>query len=506
MSSERGVEPSSVRDRATAGLLALLTRQVATVFITLPAGIALARILAPSDFGLYAIVSFVVNLLNQSLSLGFGSWIIQKPAEPSRTELNTLYTFQVGVYGLAFVALWSAAPWLMSVYGRQDAAAVALLRALAVNVLFVAFRAVPSALLERALDYKVLALVELAGTLTFQFVALGLALAEYGSWSLVLALLATSGVMTLLMNWRAPWRPGFALDRDTLRRALGFGSLWQLHQWVTLAKDNIVPTLIAARFGAAAVGYLNLAAGTVFRPLFIMPILQRVTFSLYARLQKDEARLQLAVEHALFVAAFVVVPPAVLLAALAEPVLTLVYGDKWLPAVPALRWYCIPAVGATVQWTALSTMFALGRPAIPMRITTVWTACLWMFNLLLIPYWGFTGAAMAAAACNVLVIWTVYELKRLVPVRILATVGPVLGVSLVMGAMVAMVALYITLTLSLLLSLLVIILPLTYVVIALVDPTRVLACLTELRRTSHLSIGSGLDRFLAGLRRAENLS
>jgi O-antigen/teichoic acid export membrane protein len=497
-------DPSVVRDRATSGFLALLTRQVATVLITLPAGIALARILAPSDFGLYAIVGFLVMLLNQSLSLGFVSWIIQKPTEPTRTELNTLYTFQLGLYGLAFGALWLAAPWVLALYGRHDEAAIALLRALAVNIVLVAFRAIPSGLLERALDYKALALVELAGTLTYQLVALSLALLGYGPWSLVGALLATSAVVTLLMNWRAPWRPGLALDRDALRRALGFGSFWQLHQWVTLAKDNIVPTLVAARFGAAAVGHLNLAGGTVFKPLFIMPILQRVTFSLYARLQGDPRRLRVAIERALFLASFVVIPPTVLLAALAEPVLVLVYGEKWLPAVPALRWYCIPAVGATIQWTAISAMFALGRPALAMRITAAWTACLWLLSVLLTSYWGFTGAAMASAITTVLVVWTVYELKRLVPVRVLAAVGRVILVSAGAGAVAALVAHFATLTIGSLAALLVVMLPLSYAAITLVDSTQVLACLTELRRSSRISFGLGLDRFLAGLRRVED--
>jgi O-antigen/teichoic acid export membrane protein len=495
-----------VRDKATSGLLALAGRQVATIVVTIPAGIALARILAPSDFGLYAIANFLVMVVNQSLSLGFGSWLIRKEEEPTRVELNTIYTVQLLLYGSAVLGFWFLAPSLMSMYGRHDVGAVALLRALAISILLIGLRAVPATLLERALEYRRLAWVELSATLTFQTIAVGLALAAFGVWSLVIALLASSALTTIQMTWRAAWRPGLGLDVGVLRRALAFGTPWQLHQWITIAKDNIVPTLVAARFGPAAVGYLNLAAGTVYRPLFIMPILQRVTFAMYARLQKDQHRLSIAVEYALFVAVFVVVPPALLVAALAEPILTLIYGEKWLPAVPALRWFCVPAVVATVNWTAASAMFALGRPAIPMRITTAWTVCLWALTLLLTPHWGFTGVAIASACTSILGFWTAYELKRLVAVRILATIGRVLVVSGVIAAAATGVTFRVTLNLTSLLVLMGTLLGANYILIAAVEPSRVLTCLTELRRASHLSLGKSIDRVLTGLRRTERPS
>src|SRR5262249_38681125 len=158
---------------------------------------------------------------------------------------------------------------------------------LGLSVLLLAFRTAPAALLERDLRYDYVANVEFAGTLLFHITAVTLAAAGARAWSFVIATLVNSAALVLLTLRGTRWRPRLRLDRRVIGAAIAFGAPWQLHRWVNVAKDNIVPTLIAARFGPQAVGYLTLASTTAFRPLQLLPVLDRVTFSAYARLRED---------------------------------------------------------------------------------------------------------------------------------------------------------------------------------------------------------------------------
>lgn len=503
---EASVDPppgGSLRRKAASGVVALLSRQVVGILIEVPAGIVVARLLAPEDFGLYAITHFIVALLGQSLSLGLGAWLIQKDTPPSQEELATVYTVQLILCSTALVAIWLMAPVLMAWYGRPDAASAALMRAMGVSVFMIAFRTVPLSVLERKVEYTKVAWSEFSGSMVFQVIAVTLSALGFGVWSLVTALLGNSAVVTALLLWYSGWRPALGLRWDVLRHALSFGTSVQLFSWINFAKDSLIPTIVAVRFGPTAVGHLNMALGIAQRPAFLMPTLQRVSFSTFARLKGDPAQLQRAVEYTLFVAVLTVAPLAAILGGLAHPLIGIVYGEKWLPSVPALRWFCAAVISGSISWIAFSTLFALGRATVATRIVTAWTITLWALAYYFTDRWGFTGIAVVVFATTGFGIWTIYETKRLVPVRVFRTIGTVLLVSGGVGALGALIAASARITLPALVLLLLGLVALAYAAIAVLNPGRVLACLTDLRRATNIAHAPGLDRLLGGWERRQ---
>jgi O-antigen/teichoic acid export membrane protein len=439
---------TSVTTDASRGAVALMIRQIATAVLSVPVSIVLARLLAPADFGLYAIASFLIGVLQSNVVLGLGGWLIQTPDEPTERQVATIYTVQLCLCSLAFVVLVLAAPALMSWYGTTDPAAVNLIRILGISIFLTAFRIVPASLLERRLRYEYIANVEFVGGLAFQTTAITLAALGGHVWSLVAAVLAHAIVSVILMQRGARWRPRLGFEFSVIRKAMAFGAPWQLQRWVTLAKDNVVPTLIAARFGAEAVGYLALASATALRPLQIMPILDRVTFAAYARLREDVQKIATAVDRVLFFSAAIIIPPTTLVGVFAPQIMTLVYGDKWAPAALPAQWFCVAGIVASVNWPAGTTFFGLGKPWIALRITLVWTIVLWMLTLILIPRFGFVGFAIADASACCLVVLTLRELRRHVPLDVLGAVAKILGVSLAAGALAKFIASHVELTLA----------------------------------------------------------
>jgi O-antigen/teichoic acid export membrane protein len=283
------------------------------------------------------------------------------------------------------------------------------------------------------------------------------------------------------------------VDRPTARRVFAFSSPWQLQKWLTLLKDNIVPTFVAARFGPQAVGYLTLASTTAQRSTQLLPVLDRVAFATYARLQGDDARLRSAVEFTLFLAAAVIMPTSFLLGALAEPLVLLLYGEKWLPSVPAIRWFAVSAIVSSLNWTTMSTFIATGRPWVPLRITVVWTVLLWSLTLLFCGQYGFTGYALAEAASGVLTLWPARELRRQLGVNVFGVTWRVLLATSAAGLAAFALSLLVSFTLVSLVATGALLGILLYGVIAVLEPTRTLMGLAEVRRWAPATFAPVVD-------------
>ena len=134
-------------------------------------------------------------------------------------------------------------------------------------------------------------------------------------------------------------------------------------------------------------------------------------------------------------------PAAVLLLAGADPVVRLVFGEAWVPAVPAVRCFCLAAIIGGTSTIFVHALYGLGRPDVVFRLNLVSAALLWAMTVALVPWLGFVGFAIASAclACAG-VSYTSWNLRRLIPLRVLAAVRVPLTASAGAGAVLAALA------------------------------------------------------------------
>src|SRR5206468_2461984 len=187
--------------------------------------------------------------------------------------------------------------------------------------------------------------------------------------------------------------------------------------------DAVVPTFVTAWGGVAAVGYLNWAATIAFLPLQVVSIAGRVLFPALSSLQAEPARFAEATERALNRVTTILYPAAALLLAGADPVVRLVFGEAWAPAVPAVRCFCLSAIIGGTSTIFVHALYGLGRPDLVFRLNLASAALLWVLTVALVPWLGFAGFAVASAslACAG-VSYTALSLRRLVPLRLLPAV------------------------------------------------------------------------------------
>ncbi len=387
---------SDLGRRAARGIRALIGRQVLIQLVTFGAGIALARALTPAQFGLYFIASFFVATFAIFGDFGFGPSLIQQRDDLRPHDLRVAFTLQLAATTLLVAVLMLVARWLVLLYPHASNAVVWLIRALALQLYLTAFRSLSVLQLERALHYGRVAAIEVCEATVYSAVAVALALAGLGVWSLAIAVLARACVGAGIAYVMAPWRVGLAYDRPTAQRLLKFGLPFQFTGLIQQAGGWLTPVLVGSMLGAAPVGLLTWASSNARKPLMAVESVARVALPHFSRIQDDRREVErvlgrylhwLLLGSSLWLAAILVSAPGLVPA---------VYGHKWDSAVPALIVFAGALCVDVVAWLLGTTLFGIGKVAVVARANVYRVVVYVGLGVTLVVTVGFIGAAVAA--------------------------------------------------------------------------------------------------------------
>lgn len=429
----------TLKQKAIRGVFTLTFRRLVLKIIDTVGIITLARLLSQESFGVFGIVSFVVfTFLSFFSDVGFGAALIQKE-HVTDDDLQTTFTIQQALVTLLLVVAWVVAPWIGHFYNLGDSGAW-LVRILSLSLFITSFKTIPSIMLERGLRFEMLIIPEIIETISYNAIAVFMAMRGYGVWSLVIAVLVRTILGAIALNSIAPWKIGWKIVKKSAQELLHFGVPFQLNSVLALIKDNITPTIIAVWYGPAAVGFVNVAQNISSRPMEISTIVSRITFPTYSRIQGDKQRLKRWIEKSIHLMSVVYFPAIIGLIVTAGPILTFLYADKsdkWLPALPTLLWFLVAAIPVVITTTYTNAIYATGHPKIVLALMCLYTAMTWGIGLPMIHYFGYVGIAMTVC----LITYTTFPLvllalKKVVIVETFAMVWRPFIASLIMGGLV----------------------------------------------------------------------
>lgn len=312
---------------ATATGTALQLLQVAIV----------ARILTPADFGLMALVLVILGFVQSYADLGLSQALIARgPVEQARFAAFFWLNVLLGL-GL-FIALLVSAATLAMLLGTPELAP--LLPWAGVSLLILPWGQGFQSLLQKELRFKPIAVAEMAGSVAGAVVAIASAWKGAGVYALIWGQLANALVRTLpiaVRGWRRH-RPALRLSLRELRGDLRFGAFQMGERTLGLINARLDQLLIGAVLGAEALGYYNLAWQMTLQPLArINPVVMRVAFPLFARIQNDRPRVRRGYFQTQRLLGAVNFPLFLGLAVLAPLLVPTVFGTQWTPAVELVQ-------------------------------------------------------------------------------------------------------------------------------------------------------------------------
>jgi len=350
------------------------------------------RILAPADYGLFAMTQVILVLLNMLNGYGLSSALIQKPEVTLRDKrqlFGMLVLLNFGLGGLQFIL----AP-LAAAYYRQDIV-MHLLRVQALLYLATPFIALPYALLSRTLDFRKQAKVNFVCSLLSAAAALTGASLGMGVWTLVLAplvLFFSRGIGMTIAAKSLMW-PSFDFrGSGSMARYGGVMAAGQLF-WFFQSQADV---FIAGRYfdpHHLGIYTTSLFLTQIFVSKFVPP-LNEVAFSAYARIQHDHDAIARAFARAVRIIMVAAMPFYFGLAAVAEPLVLTVLGDKWAETIPVVHLLAFAMPFMTLQVLFAPACDARGRPGIAVENGATGSAVL-AIGFLIGVHWGATGLAWA---------------------------------------------------------------------------------------------------------------
>ena len=270
-----------------------------------------------------------------------------------------------------------------------------LVRAMALNLYLKTWRSMSALQLERRLDYKRLAMIEVVERLSYQLVAVVLAVLGFGIWSLVWAVLATGVLGTALVYSAAPWKVRLAYDKEVAREILRFGLPYQFQRIVNKAKTWLTPTLVASFIGPEAVGFLMWGTSNGRKPLRLFQNVIRVSFPHFSRLQDNQNEVvRVLSRYQVYFLAITGLWFSVLIVA-GYDLTRWIYTEKWLPAVPVLMLAGFLMGLNAVSGSTKTALNGLGRIRFTTHMTLINTAISLGLGVGLVFVIGFYGVPVA---------------------------------------------------------------------------------------------------------------
>jgi O-antigen/teichoic acid export membrane protein len=426
-STEREDLGGKVRSGAMWSTLNTLVLRIANFAAT----VLLARtVFGPQAFGLYAVSQVILALLLSANEMGVSLAIVRWDGDV-RTFAPTVFTLSVASSTLLYLLLYVVAPESAQLLGSPGA--TEMIRIMSLTVIIDGMVCVQLALLTRAFAQRRLMLVNALNFIVSTGVTLWLAFSGYGPISFAWGSVAGCLVALVAATIAAPFfvRPGW--NRDQARRLLRFGLPLAGASLLLLGVYNVDSAIVGGTLGPVALGLYALAFNISSWPVrAISEAARRVSFAGFSRVAHSADLLADAYARAIGLVMAAAVPACVLLGTLAEPLIHLVYGERWTAAAPVLTLLAVLGLLRVVYELSYDCLAAAGGRSKLLGVQGLWLSALVPALLIGARLRGIVGVGAGHVVIAALLVGPAFAwaLSRCgIPVRLVlaACVRPVLG-------------------------------------------------------------------------------
>jgi len=438
--TEEHLDPTSeisletVKERSVRGVVVLTGRTFLLQIIGLVAQLFLFAYLGKYEFGVFAIVSAIVNFLVYFSDIGLAAALIQKKEKPTDSDLKTTFFVQqvlvLSIIGIVIILT----PFFSQKYSLNHDGQI-LLYALSISLLFSSLKSIPSVLLERKLEFVKLVFPQILEQVVYNVVLVVLAMKGFGLASFTFAIILRGIVGVITIYLLQPWVPGFAISRKTLSGLFKFGIPYQINTFLATFKDDGMTLVLGGILGPVGVGVLAFAQKIARLPLtFFMDTVTRVTFPAFSRMQDAKEELARSVTRSIFFICLLVFPSLVGISILAPILVNVVPRyNQWIPALIPIVFISINFIFASATTQLTNLLNAIGKIKITFYLMIMWTILTWAFVPFLAIKYSVIGASIGYSLVGASSIVAIFIAKKYVNFSIIdSMVKPAIG-AFVMG-------------------------------------------------------------------------
>lgn len=305
--------------------------------------IILARLLAPEDFGIMALLAFFTSLSIVFVQGGLSLALVQRQETSPEQETAVFWTnLCAGIlFALILIAI---APWVARFYGYplMDP----LMYVAAAQVVLSSLGAVQSSLLTRTLRFDQLTKTGIVSSVASGVLGVAAAMNGWGVWALAVQILSQTAVSVAALWWVTDWRPSWRVRFGSIRDLMGFGVHLSASSILEVVYSQGFALIIGKVYGARDLGFLTRATSIQALPTgIISAVIARTALPLFAGRFADKDALLRGFRMSVSLAMLLSMPLMAGLAILSDQVIFVLLGPVWMPAAPVLA---VVAVGGVL--------------------------------------------------------------------------------------------------------------------------------------------------------------
>jgi lipopolysaccharide exporter len=320
--------------------------------------LVLARLLAPSDFGLIAMATSLIALLELLSAFSFDLALIRRP-DSTADDFDTAWTLNVLFAVVIAIALFIAAPFAADFY-REPRLQMVIYLVAGGNCLR-SFNNIGTVEFRKQLRFDRDFRLQVFQKLSQVVIAVPLAFVWRSYWALIAGMIAGNVASLIVSYWMVPRRPRLMLK--STRDLFSFSGWVALNNAITFMRNRAGDLIIGRIAGTRMLGLFNVAYEISNLPSteMVAPI-NRAVFPGYVQLAQDPQQLRQAFRDVLSFVCLLTLPVSMGIAATAELLVPIVLGDKWLESAPLVALLAISGGFNTLQANTGAVYHALSKP------------------------------------------------------------------------------------------------------------------------------------------------
>lgn len=293
--------------------------------------IFIARILAPTDFGIMAITMMTIGYANLITNFAFNQALVQKVIT-NKKVINSIFTLDL-IISISLAATFFFGSEYISLFFNSPECKYTV-RVLCLVFVVTTFQAIPYAILRRDMDFKTVSKIDVFHALSTSILTLIFAINHFQYWSLVYGQLISLIITTIALCIKAKWVPHFQYSHDSMKEVYHFG-IWNfLGAQLNFFVRHIDKIIIGRFFGPLSLGYYDKSMSIAVVPSssLIMNI-NSVMFSAFSKNKDSKSRLQEHFKKSLTIVSIISFPIYTGLITVAPYFVQSLLGEKWNPMI-----------------------------------------------------------------------------------------------------------------------------------------------------------------------------
>jgi O-antigen/teichoic acid export membrane protein len=359
----------SLKQKTVSGLLWSFIDSFANLGIQFIIGIILARLLSPKEFGLIGMLTIFISLSQSFIDSGFRQALIRKK-DPSQADYSTVFFFNLIIGVVCFLILFFCAGLISRFFDEPQLKL--LVQILGLSLIINAFTIIQQTILTRRIDFKLQTKISIISSIVSGIVGIGMAIAGYGVWSLVIKTITMYVITSILLWLWNRWKPILVFSFQSFKELFSFGSKLLVSGLINTLSYNIYYLVIGKYFSAKELGYYTRADQFNTLPsMNLTSVIQRVSYPVLSSIKDDIPKLKEAYKKLIRSTMLICFVLMLGMAAIARPMILTLIGEKWEPCIIYLQMLCFVGMFYPLHALNLNMLQVEGRSDLFLRLEII---------------------------------------------------------------------------------------------------------------------------------------